>query len=194
MGSESKVEASSRAPSHAEGMVPALYWAHSSLSVSLRIASTKLASLTLTYCSHLGPLPTSEFHARHRESDAPQLVTRAFADASLKDGGLSLFGGTRHRLIPPRKMVSSHGSGTDRRLGPDEFALFDYTASLHGYWSDFTRTLALLASTIPKSTHLQMCNFFHSAQNIAFQTARTGVVAKRVDEAPRLFLGLAEYA
>ncbi|KAK0474943.1 peptidase M24, structural domain-containing protein [Armillaria novae-zelandiae] len=39
-----------------------------------------------------------------------------------------------------------------------------------------------------------MCNFVHSAQNIAFQTSRTGVVAKRADEASRLFLGLAEYA
>ncbi len=34
----------------------------------------------------------------------------------------------------------------------------------------------------------------HSAQHIAFQTAHAGVVAKRVDEAPRLFLGLAGYA
>ncbi len=31
----------------------------------------------------------------------------------------------------------------DRRLGPDDFTLFDCTASLHGYWSDVTRTLAL---------------------------------------------------
>jgi Xaa-Pro aminopeptidase len=32
-----------------------------------------------------------------------------------------------------------HGSGTDRQLGKNEFALFDCTAQLHGYWSDVTR-------------------------------------------------------
>lgn len=39
-----------------------------------------------------------------------------------------------------------------------------------------------------------MCNFVLSARNIVFQTARTGVVAKCVDGAPRLFPGLAEHA
>lgn len=38
-----------------------------------------------------------------------------------------------------------------------------------------------------------MCNFVHSAQNITFQTAGAGIVAKPVNEAPRLFLGLAKY-
>lgn len=32
-----------------------------------------------------------------------------------------------------------HGSGTDRALGAKDFALFDCTASLHGYFSDVTR-------------------------------------------------------
>ncbi|KAK0443002.1 peptidase M24, structural domain-containing protein [Armillaria borealis] len=126
-----------------------------------------------------------QMHVGIRESDARQLIARALADAGLKDGGcLTLFG---------ENVALPHGSGTDRRLGPDDFALFDCTASLHGYWSDVTRTLALPASTIPE-THTQIWNFVHSAQNIAFQTAHAGVVTKRVDEAPRLFLGLAGYA
>ncbi|PBK87502.1 Creatinase/aminopeptidase [Armillaria gallica] len=62
-----------------------------------------------------------------------------------------------------------------------------------GYRSEVTRTLALLAFTIP-DTHLQIWNFAHSAQNIAFQTVYAGVVAEHVDDAPRLFLGLAGYA
>ncbi|PBK64514.1 Creatinase/aminopeptidase [Armillaria solidipes] len=136
-------------------------------------------------------------HIGIRESDARQLVARALADAGLKDGGcLTLFGGTRlplSILSRPENTALPHGSGTDRRLGPDDFALFDCTASLHGYWSDVTRALALPASTIPE-THLQIWNFVHSAQHIAFQTAHAGVVAKRVDGAPRLFLGLAGYA
>ncbi|PBK87441.1 hypothetical protein ARMGADRAFT_1168495 [Armillaria gallica] len=50
--------------------------------------------------------------------------------------------------------------------------------------------LALPASTI-LDTRIQIWNFVHSAQNIAFQIAYAGVVAKRIDETPRLFLGLA---
>ncbi|KAK0225152.1 peptidase M24 [Armillaria nabsnona] len=124
-------------------------------------------------------------HIDIRESEARQLVAHALADVGLRDGGcLTLFG--ENAALP-------HGSGTDRRLGPDDFALFDCTASLHGYWSDVTRTLALPASTIP-DTHIQIWNFVHSAQHIAFQTAHAGVVAKRVDEASRLFLGLTGYA
>ncbi|KAK0434911.1 peptidase M24, structural domain-containing protein [Armillaria borealis] len=120
-------------------------------------------------------------HIVIRESDA--LVARALVDVGLNNGGcLTLFG--KNAALP-------HGSGTDCRLHPDDFALFDCTVSLHGYWSDVTCTLALPASSIP-DTH----NFVHSAQYIAFQTAHAGVpvVAKRVDEAPRLFLGLAGYA
>lgn len=32
-----------------------------------------------------------------------------------------------------------HGSGTNKVLIPSDFALFDCTANLHGYWSDVTR-------------------------------------------------------
>jgi Xaa-Pro aminopeptidase len=32
-----------------------------------------------------------------------------------------------------------HGSGTDRKLGKHDFALFDTGATLHGYASDVTR-------------------------------------------------------
>ncbi|PBK87498.1 peptidase M24, partial [Armillaria gallica] len=124
-------------------------------------------------------------HIGIRESEARQLVARALADAGLKDNGCpTLF---RENAALP------HGSSTNRRLGPDDFALFDCTPSLHGYWSDVTRTLALPASTIP-DTHLQIWNFVHLAQHIAFQTAHAGVVTKRFDEVPRLFLGLARYA
>ncbi|KAK0442997.1 peptidase M24 [Armillaria borealis] len=113
-------------------------------------------------------------HIGIRESEARQLVARALADAGLKDGGcLTLLG--ENAALP-------HGSGTDRRLRPDDFALFDCTASLHDYWSDVTRALALPAYTIP-DTHLQIWNVVHSAQNIAFQTAHAV-----------LFLRLAGYA
>ncbi|KAK0458503.1 peptidase M24 [Desarmillaria tabescens] len=108
-----------------------------------------------------------QMHLGMRESDARNLVT---ADA------------LPHSEKTPPSLTEAA-----------QTALFDCTASLHGYWSDVTRTLALLAFTIP-NTHIQIWNFVHSAQNIAFGTAHAGVVAKCVDEAPRLFLGLAGYA
>ncbi|PBK87484.1 Creatinase/aminopeptidase [Armillaria gallica] len=165
--------------------------------------SPSFASLTPpSHCSHLGPPPASEFHARL--STLGETLTALNASAYIaepgasalyyanvssshwhpSDGYLTIFG--ENTALP-------HGSGTDRRLDPDNFSLFDCTASLHGYWSDVTHTLALPASIIP-DTHLQIWNFVRSAQNIAFQNAHAGVVAKRVDDAPRLFLGLAGYA
>ncbi|PBK64523.1 Creatinase/aminopeptidase [Armillaria solidipes] len=97
-------------------------------------------------------------HIGIRASEAQQLVAHALVDAGLKDGG---------------NAALSHGSGTDRRLHPDECASLDCTSSLYGYRSDVARTLALPASTIPK-THLQIWNFVHSAQHIAFQAAHAG--------------------
>lgn len=37
-----------------------------------------------------------------------------------------------------------HGSGTDRVLNSSDFALFDCTGSLHGYYSDVTRVSAVI--------------------------------------------------
>ncbi|PBK87458.1 Creatinase/aminopeptidase [Armillaria gallica] len=83
----------------------------------------------------------------------------------------------KHMHIGIQNAALPHGSGTDRRLGPDDFALFDCTASLHGYRSNVTRTPALPASTIPDTiSNMKLCPLG---------------VAKRVDEAPRLFLVLA---
>ncbi|SJL04686.1 uncharacterized protein ARMOST_08056 [Armillaria ostoyae] len=121
-------------------------------------------------------------HISIRESGAHQLVACTLANVCAFNVTCS-----------PSYPALPHGSGTDRRLGPDDFALFDCTTSLHGYWSDITCTLALPASTIP-DIHLQIWNFVHSAQHSTFQTIHTGVAAKHVDETPRLFLRLAGYA
>jgi Xaa-Pro aminopeptidase len=37
-----------------------------------------------------------------------------------------------------------HGCGTDRTLSKADFALFDCTASLHGYYSDVSRVSSLV--------------------------------------------------
>lgn len=60
----------------------------------------------------------------------------------------------RRNLICPHAENAAlpHGSGTDRALAKMDFALFDCTASLHGYFSDVTRVSirlqALLLSVV----------------------------------------------
>jgi Xaa-Pro aminopeptidase len=45
----------------------------------------------------------------------------------------------RYKLKRPENAALPHGSGNDRRLGEEDFALFDIMGSLHGYSSDLTR-------------------------------------------------------
>ncbi|KAG6917790.1 hypothetical protein DXG01_001062 [Tephrocybe rancida] len=126
-----------------------------------------------------------KLHVGIRESQARALIAVALASAGLKNAGcLTLFG--ENAALP-------HGSGTDRALGASDFALFDCTGSLHGYYSDVTRTVALPGATIPDE-HRNIWDYVHAAQTAALQTARAGVLTKRVDEAARSFLAGKGYA
>ncbi|KAJ7197171.1 Creatinase/aminopeptidase [Mycena pura] len=119
-----------------------------------------------------------------RESTASAMLSAALASAGLKNGGcLTLFG--PNAALP-------HGSGTDRALRKNDFALFDCTGSLHGYQSDVTRTVALPGSKIP-AEHLHIWHSVHAAQDVAIRTAREGVVAAEVDKAARLSLQNSTY-
>ncbi|KAJ7093234.1 Creatinase aminopeptidase [Mycena epipterygia] len=119
-----------------------------------------------------------------RESEARAMMRDTLTWAGLKDGGcLTLFG--ENAALP-------HGSGTDRILGKTDFALFDCTASLHGYQSDVTRTVALPGAEIP-AEHLRIWHDVRSAQNAAISTAHEGVVAAEVDKAARSSLNNSQY-
>ncbi|KAF7311558.1 Peptidase-M24 domain-containing protein [Mycena kentingensis (nom. inval.)] len=114
-----------------------------------------------------------------RESTASAMMRGTLTAAGLQGGGcLTLFG--ENAALP-------HGAGTDRTLGQGDFALFDCGASLHGYKSDVTRTVAISASRIPQE-HLDLWYNVREAQTAAIQTARAGVVAKEVDIAARAAL------
>ncbi|PPQ99115.1 hypothetical protein CVT26_014365 [Gymnopilus dilepis] len=114
-----------------------------------------------------------------RESQARSMMASALGAAGLKDGGcLTLFG--ENAALP-------HGSGTDRTLGSQDFALFDCTASLHGYFSDITRTVAVDPDNIP-AKHLEIWQLVQSAQTRALAEATNGTLASRVDAAARNFL------
>ncbi|KDR81467.1 hypothetical protein GALMADRAFT_239417 [Galerina marginata CBS 339.88] len=112
-----------------------------------------------------------------RESQARSMMSAALGAAGLKDGGcLTLFG--ENAALP-------HGSGTDRTLAKTDFALFDCTASLHGYYSDVTRTVALSSKGL-SSEQIEIWRLVQSAQNLALASARNGTVTRDVDAAARL--------
>lgn len=69
------------------------------------------------------------------QSETQQLLHEALSAAGLKAGwGAVLFGEDAAR---------PHGGGPDRKLGPNDLALIDIGASLHGYRSDLTRVCPL---------------------------------------------------
>lgn len=123
-------------------------------------------------------------HVGIRESQARDMMAASLSAAGLKSGGcLTLFG--ENAALP-------HGSGTDRTLSENEFALFDCTASLHGYFSDVTRTIALPSSNIPDE-YLEIWYHVHTAQKVAVRAAKAGVVAHEVDDAARTYLSAVGY-
>ena len=77
-----------------------------------------------------------------------------------------------------------HGSGTDRILTRNDLILFDIGGSLHGYYSDLTRTFALPDSHIPTQA-LEKWFLVQTAQKVAARTAREGALASDVDAAAR---------
>jgi len=111
-----------------------------------------------------------------RESEARDMMSAALSEIGLSGGGcLTLFG--ENAALP-------HGGGTDRKLGPQDFALFDCTANRHGYWSDITRTVALSSSEI-SDAHQKKWFAVRSAQQAAIAAARGNTTARDVDKAAR---------
>jgi len=110
-----------------------------------------------------------------RESEAKSLVLKALADAGLRHSqGWVLFG----------ENAALHGSSNDRELGERDLALFDIMGSLHGYWSDLTRTVAIKESKIPVD-NLEIWHLISAAQAAALRVVKKEVKASEVDEAAR---------
>ena len=77
-----------------------------------------------------------------------------------------------------------HGSGTDRVLTSIDLVLFDIGGTLHGYYSDLTRTFALRDSHIPTQA-LEKWFLVQTAQEAAAKAAKEGALASDVDAAAR---------
>ena len=88
--------------------------------------------------------------------------------------------------MPPSTENASlpHGSGTDRALAPSDLILFDIGGSLHGYYSDLTRTFALLDSHVPTQA-LEKWFLVQTAQEAAARAAKEGALVSDVDAAAR---------
>ncbi|KAF8163159.1 peptidase M24, structural domain-containing protein [Crassisporium funariophilum] len=119
-----------------------------------------------------------EMYIGIRESQARGMMSEALAAAGLKEG--------ENAALP-------HGSGTDRSLKKEDFALFDCTAALHGYYSDVTRTVALPDSEISEE-HVRIWGDVRFAQSVALNAAKEGVMTREVDLAARTMLELVGYA
>ena len=119
-----------------------------------------------------------------RESQVNAMIKEAIQSTGLEtDGGLVLFG--PDAALP-------HGTGTDRVLTAHDFVLVDAGGTLHGYWSDVTRTFAVQGSRI-YTKDLDVWYIVQAAQRAAHQSARRGTRASQVDHAARIVIEQARY-
>ncbi|PSR94075.1 hypothetical protein PHLCEN_2v4503 [Hermanssonia centrifuga] len=115
-------------------------------------------------------------HIGMKESEARSLVRTALSAAGLENlDSITLFG--PDAALP-------HGTGTNRELQKTDFVLIDCGGSLHGYYSDVTRTFALPGSEIP-ADHLAIWYLVFAAQSAAIETAKNGTITAEVDRAAR---------
>jgi Xaa-Pro aminopeptidase len=119
-----------------------------------------------------------------RESQVKSMMVDAIrATGQETEGPLVLFG---------PDAAFPHGAGTDRVLGVHDFVLIDAGGSLHGYWSDITRTFALKESLI-RTVDLVAWFVVQGAQQAAHKIARAGVRGMDVDHAARMVIEEARY-
>ncbi|KAF5372836.1 hypothetical protein D9758_001656 [Tetrapyrgos nigripes] len=139
------------------------------------------AELEILKCAHETTLLSIREVHKHlyigiRESEARKMMASALTAAGLTDGGcLTLFG--ENAALP-------HGSGSDRVLTQGDFALFDCTASLLGYRSDITRTVALPDTIIPED-HLTIWMRVRTVQDLVYASAKEGVLTGDLDQLAR---------
>ncbi|KAJ9102514.1 hypothetical protein QFC21_002914 [Naganishia friedmannii] len=111
-----------------------------------------------------------------KESRTADILSRYFEELGMPGGeGLVLFG--ENAALP-------HGTGTDRALKEDDFALIDAGGQFRGYTSDITRTFALPGSKI-SATQDRLWHLVKDAQTAAMQAGNAGATGKEVDAAAR---------
>jgi Xaa-Pro dipeptidase len=89
------------------------------------------------------------------------------------DGGLVLLG---------EASAYPHGSGKPQHVTEGEVVLLDVGCDVHGYKSDISRTFVF---GTPNAEQRKVYEQMHQGQQIAFETARVGLPAGKVDDAVR---------
>jgi len=75
-----------------------------------------------------------------------------------------------------------HGGASDRRLRPGDSVLVDTGTTVHGYWSDITRTVFYGE---PTSRQRELYGVVYEANRAAFEAVRPGATCESVDAAGR---------
>jgi len=83
-----------------------------------------------------------------------------------------------------------HGEPGDSRLAPGEAVLVDMGCTVHGYWSDITRTVFYGE---PSEEHTGIYETVLNANIVAFNAVETGVTCESVDRAARKVIEDAGY-
>ncbi|KAJ9125883.1 hypothetical protein QFC24_002667 [Naganishia onofrii] len=111
-----------------------------------------------------------------KESQTVILLSKYFEELGMPGGeGLVLFG--ENAALP-------HGTGTDRALRKEDFALIDAGGQFRGYTSDITRTFALPGSKI-SATQDRLWHLVKDAQTAALKAGKAGTTGQDVDAAAR---------
>ncbi|KAJ9096585.1 hypothetical protein QFC19_007117 [Naganishia cerealis] len=118
-----------------------------------------------------------------KESQTANVLSRYFEELGMPGGeGLVLFGGEGFPLT--ENAALPHGTGSDRALRKEDFALIDAGGQFRGYTSDITRTFALSGSKI-SATQDRLWNLVKEAQTAALRAGVVGATGQEVDAAAR---------
>ena len=121
-------------------------------------------------------------HTGMTESELSDIITSEMRGL----GGGQMFLGVlfgEHAALP-------HGQPSDRRLKPGDAVLVDIGCTIHGYWSDVTRTVFYGQ---PEERHAYIYDVVLRANRAAFEAVKPGTSCESVDEAARRVIEEAGY-
>jgi len=116
----------------------------------------------------------SMLHTDMTEADLSDILTSEMR----RLGGEQTFPGV---LFGDRAALP-HGNPGERRLEPGEAVLVDMGCTVHGYWSDITRTVFYGE---PSPRHRKLYEIVLLANRMAFEAVKPGVTCESVDKAGR---------
>jgi Xaa-Pro dipeptidase len=124
----------------------------------------------------------SRLHTGMTEAELSELLT---AEMNRLGGGL-----TFTTVLFGERAALPHGYPSDRRLKPGEAILVDMGCTIHGYWSDITRTI-FYDEPIPRLREIY--DIVLKANRAAFEAVKPDATCESVDKAARKVIEDAGY-